>query len=147
MKVVLLKDIPKVGKKYDIKDVSDGHGRNFLIRNKLAELATPHSLRMVEDMKGKITAQKNIEEAQVEAGLAKLSKAKITLKGKANEEGHLFAGIKAEELSDAIKDQTGLTVSFEHINLDKPVKMVGEHEVEVSMGSKKAKFKLTVEKE
>jgi large subunit ribosomal protein L9 len=147
MKVVLLKDVPKVGKKYEIKDVSDGHGRNFLVRQGLAELATPKVLKMVEDMKQKMLAAKKSADAEVEALVAKLSKVKLVLKEKANEEGILFAGIKSEDLVKHIKDQSGLEVSTENIKLDKPVKNVGDYDVEIVGGEKKASFKLVVEKE
>lgn len=147
MQVVLLKDVPKVGKKYDAKDVSDGYGRNFLLRNGLAELATPKSLKMAGDMRSKVVAEKKMEEVEIEAGLAKLSGAKVVLKGRANEEGHLFAGIKTEEISLSLKEQTGLLVSPDYIKLDKPIKMVGEHQVLVIVGNKKAPLKVLVEKE
>lgn len=147
MKVVLLKDVPKLGRKYDIKDVSDGHGRNFLIKNGLAEFATPGALKKADEAKQKIVAVKKMEEAEVEAGLARIAKVTLNLKGKANEEGHLFAGVKAEDLSVALKSMTDLTVAPEYIKLDKPIKTVGEHEIEVAVAGKKSKFKLVVEKE
>ena len=147
MKVVLLKDVPKVGKKYEIKDVSDGHGRNFLLRQGLAELATPKALKMVEDMKHQLLAAKKSADAETEALVAKLSKVKLVLKEKANDEGILFASIKADDLVEHIKDQSGLEVSAEHIKLDKPVKGVGEYDIEIAGGEKKASFKLVVEKE
>ena len=51
MKIILLKDIPKIGKKYDIKDVADGYARNFLFINKLAEEATPNKISQIHGLK------------------------------------------------------------------------------------------------
>lgn len=147
MKVVLLKDVPKVGRKYEIRDVSDGYGRNFLLRNNLAEIATAKSEKMVEELRTKAAAARQAEEAGVQAELEKLSKVELKLKGKANAEGHLFAGIKAEDLSQAIKEQAGLSISAEYINIDKPIKTAGQYDIEAAVGGKKAKFKLLVEAE
>lgn len=147
MKVILLRDVPKVGKKYDIKTVSDGYGRNFLIPNGLATLSGEKSLKMAENLKKIATETFELEEAQILKELTKLSEAPVTLKGRANDEGVLFAGIKATDLSDSIKNQFGLTILPEYIKLDRPVKTVGEHTVEVVVGNKEVEIKLVVEKE
>ncbi len=147
MKVILLQDVPKVGKKYDIREVSDGYGRNFLLRNKLAEAATDKSLKVAEEMKQKMVAVRKMADAETESSLAKISNIKLTLKGRANEEGHLFAGIKSEEISRAIKDQADLVVLPEFIMIDKPIKTLGEHTIGVSLAGKTASFKLVVDKE
>lgn len=146
MKVVLLKDVPKVGKKYEVREVSDGYARNFLLKGGLAELASPKSLKMVEDLKQKKLSEKKSEEAKIESLISKLSSVKIILKERANDEGILFAGIKAEDLSKSIKDQTELIVLPENIKLEKTIKMVGEYDVSVQMGDKKTKFKLIIER-
>lgn len=147
MKVVLLKDVPKVGKKYEIKEVSDGHGRNFLVRQGLAALATPKALKMAEEMKKKVIDAKKTEDAEAEALVAKLSSIKLKLKEKANEEGILFASIKADDIIKHIKDQTGIDVSSDFIKLDRPVKNIGEYDIEIAGGEKKSSLKLIVEKE
>ncbi|MBI3632198.1 MAG: 50S ribosomal protein L9 [Candidatus Vogelbacteria bacterium] len=147
MKVVLLKDVPKVGKKYDIREVSDGYGRNYLVKLGLAKLATDKAQEEVKEFKQKNVAVKQMEDAEIEKGLEKLSTIKIIIKSKSNEDGHLFAGIKADDLSSAIRDQTKLIVMPEFINLEKPIKIIGEHIINVSIGDKKTKFKLRVEKD
>ena len=147
MKVVLLKDVPKVGRKHDVKEVSSGYGRNFLLLNGLAVLATEKSLKTAEEFKQKIVAVKNQEESMVIRGLVKLAGVRLLMKRKTNEEGVLFASIKTEELSAAVKDQAGLIVSSEYIKLEKPIKAVGEYEIEVVVVGKKGGFKLVVEKE
>lgn len=147
MKVILLKDVPKLGKKYDIKNVSDGYARNFLCLNKLAELATEKAIKNTESHKEKLIITRKQEEAEVEKKLAGLEGVKVTLKSRANMEGHLFAGIKAEELSDLLKDQTGFVIAPEYINLSKPIKTIGEHNIDVIVGGKNGKFKLIVERE
>ena len=147
MKVVLIQDVQKVGKKFDIKDVSDGYGRNFLIKNKLAELATPKNLKNIDELKQKNVAVKKMQEAEVQKSLEKLATLKITIKRKANDEGHLFAGIDSDAVSDFIKSYADLVVMPEYIKLDKPIKSIGEYHVSVDVGSKKGVFTLNVEKE
>jgi large subunit ribosomal protein L9 len=146
MKVILLKDVPKVGKRYDIKNVADGYARNFIIKNKLGEMATPKLIQWVEREKGRITQEKKIHEDLLGKNLEGLKGVTITLHGKANDQGHLFAGIHKEQLIPAIKEATRLEVDAEHIILEKPIKELGEHEVKIIVQDKKAIFKVIVEK-
>ncbi len=144
MQVILLKDVPKVGRKYDIKNVSDGYGRNFLIKNHLAELATKNSLKVANDLKEKIIAVKKVEESKIDERLSKLASITIKLNRKANSDGVLFAGVNANDLAETITKQTGMVVLPECIKLIKPVKSVGEYEVDVAFGDHKTRFKLLV---
>ncbi|MBI3633729.1 MAG: 50S ribosomal protein L9 [Candidatus Vogelbacteria bacterium] len=146
MKVVLLKDIPKVGKKFDVKEVSDGYGRNYLLKLGLAKIATATTLREAEEVRKKNVAVKQMEEEEVANGLIRLSAVNILIKSKANDEGHLFAGIDADYLSKEIKKQTGLVVSPEYIRLERPIKTIGEQFVKVMIGKRGTEFKLNVEK-
>ena len=144
MKVVLLKDVPKLGKKFEIKEVSDGHALNFLIPNGFAETGTEKSLKKVEVMKVKEAAELKIQEDLLKKNLKDLSGVTIEMTEKANEKGHLFAGIHKNEIIPALKAQTRLDILPEHIMLEKPIKEVGEFEIEVKVQDKIAKFKLVV---
>ncbi len=146
MKVILLKDVPKVGKRYDIKDVADGYARNFIIKNKLGDMATPKLMQWVEREKGRITQEKKLHEDLLVKNLDGLKGAKMTLHSKANDQGHLFAGIHKEQLIQAIKEATRLEVDAEHIVLEKPIKELGEHEVNIVVQGTKTSFKVIVEK-
>ena len=146
MKVVLLKDVPKVGKKFDVRDVSDGYGRNYLLKLGLAKIATDSTLKEAEEFKLKNVAVKQMAEEEVDRGLTRLGAVKLLIKSKANEDGHLFAGIDADDLSNEIKKQTGLSVLPEYIKLEKSIKTVGEHLIEVAIGKKRASFRLMVER-
>ena len=145
MKVILLKDVPKVGRRYDIKDVADGYARNFIIKNKLGDMATPKLIEWAEREKGRLSQEKKLHEDLLIKNLEDLKGVTITLRGKANEQGHLFAGIHKEQLISAIKEATRLEVSAEHIILEKPIKELGEHEVKIIVQDKKASFKVVVE--
>ena len=133
MKVILLKDVKNVGKKYDAKEVSDGHALNFLIPNKLAITSTPSSVKRIHDIKAREEGEKKVREDLLSKNLKSVEGVTISLSEKANDKGHLFKGVHQTELIAAIKEQTGLDLAPEHIMLEKPIKEVGEHTVEVKV--------------
>ena len=145
MKVVLLKDIAGVGKRFDMKNVADGHAVNFLFPRKLAEPATPQTLKRVESEKVRLDTERKIHEDLLAKNLKSLAEVRLVMKEKGNEQGHLFAGVHREEISQALKKQTKLDVPAEFIVLESPIKSVGEYDIPVSALGKKAQFKLIVE--
>ena len=147
MRIILLADVAKVGRKYEVKNVADGFGRNFLIAHHLAEVASPSALARLEKLKethGKKVAQ---DEQAVSNNLAKLMGSTVTIKVRANEIGHLFASIHNEAIVQALMTQTGATITAENIILDKPIKEIGTFRVPISALGKRADFTLIVEKE
>ncbi len=144
MKVLFLKDVPRIGKKYEIKEVSDGYANNFLLPKKYVEIATKDTEKKVEKFRKSEAELKKIDEALLQKNLKDLAETVITLTEKANEQGHLFAAIHKEELSAKLKELSGLDIPAEYIAIDKPVKDVGEHEIPVVIGEKKGKFKLII---
>lgn len=145
MKVVLLHDVAKLGKKYEVKNVSDGHAINLLIPQGLVEIATAGSLKKVEGLKAVHEAEQKIQMDLLMKNLGDIKDAVVTMKEKANEKGHLFAGVHKAELIPAIKEQTRLDLAAEFIVLEKPIKTVGEHKIEVKVGDKSAHFTLVIE--
>ncbi len=147
MKVLFLKDVPKMGKKYDIKEVSDGYAQNFLFPKKLAEVAGKKTEKMVEKIKLTEAEMKKVDQALLHKSLKTLAETVVTIKGKANEEGKLFAAIHKEEISEKLREQAGIEMPAEYLDIEKPVKEVGEHEIPVTVGDMKGKFKLVVTNE
>lgn len=145
MKVILLKNVPKIGQKYEVKEVSDGHASNFLIPRGLALVANQSTLKQVETLKSKDVMEKKVHEDLLLKNLEDLTGVAVHMSESANEQGHLFAGIHKEEIIPALKEQTRLEISPEYIVLEKPIKTVGEHEITVSVQDKKTTFKLIVE--
>lgn len=143
MKVILLEDVPKLGKKFDIKEVSDGYGRNFLIKNKFAELATFETIQKMDKLKIKAEEERRDREGAIEKKLSILGEAGITIEGKANEEGHLFAGIRKEDVLEALK-KAGVEIDEELVIFEKPIKEIGEKEIVVKVGKKEFKIKLNI---
>ena len=145
MKVILLKDIPKIGKKYDIKNVADGYAINLLIPKKLAIPGTSEAIKNIEVIKSKDEGEKKIQQELLVKSLKELEEASIVIKEKANEKGHLFAGIHKEELAKEIEKQTRVNVSPSFIEMEHPIKEIGEHIVTINALGKKANIKITVE--
>ncbi len=145
MKVIFLKDVPRVGRKYDIKDVADGYAINMLLPKKLAEIASPSAIKKVEDMKNNDLTQKRIQQELLEKNLEVIKSMTVTMRGKANDKGHLFAGITKEMLIAEVLKTSRLSLDPEIVVLEKPIKEVGTHKVLVESGNKKAEFTLVVE--
>ncbi len=145
MKVILLKDVKKVGKKFEVLEVSNGYALNMLIPNKMAETATPSTLARLNNIKARIDGEKKINEDLLMKNLKQIEGKTITLSETANEKGHLFKGIHQDELVAEIKKQTELDMAPEYIQLEKPLKEVGEHEIEIKVQDKSVKFKVVIE--
>lgn len=144
MKIILKKDVHNIGKKHDVKSVSDGHALNFLIPNGLAEVATPVLIKNAEVLKASEVTQKKVQEDLLAKNLKAIGAIKIEITEKTNEKGHLFSGIHKEKISEEVKKQTGLDIIPEFITLPKPLKEVGEHKVSVTVADKTAQFIVTV---
>ena len=144
MKIILNQDIPKVGKKYDVKNVADGYALNFLIPRGLAMAATVGALKKLEIAKTQLTVEKKVQEDLLLKNLKSLDGAKIEIAEKANDKGHLFAGLHKEQIIPEIKKQTGLDVLPEFLVLDRPIKETGEQMIEVKVQDKTAKFVVIV---
>ncbi|MEK7107577.1 MAG: 50S ribosomal protein L9, partial [Patescibacteria group bacterium] len=144
MKVILNQDISKVGKKYEVKNVADGHALNFLIPRGLAVAATAGALKKLAIAKTQLVVEKKVQEDLLLKNLRSLDGAKIEIIEKANDQGHLFAGLHKEQIILALKKQTGLDVLPEFLILEKPIKEIGEQTIEVKVQDKTAKFVVVV---
>jgi large subunit ribosomal protein L9 len=145
MKVIFLKDVPKIAKKHDVKEVADGYASNFLFPKKLAEPATKDTEAKVSKMKLEAAEMKKVDEDLVLRNLKALSGLTVVMEGKANEKGHLFASIHKEEIISKIHDEARLQIPFENIHLEKPIKETGEHAISFAIGNKQGTFTLVVE--
>ena len=134
MKVVLLKDVPRVGRKYDVKDVADGYALNFLIPRKLAQSATSAALGAAHAYRLEHEKERTKSQGELRQALAAVRGATITISAKANEKGHLFKGIHAQDISRAIEEQLHITLGAEHIVLPGPIKTTDDHSVTIRIG-------------
>jgi large subunit ribosomal protein L9 len=146
MKIILLKDVPKLGRKFDVKNVADGYALNALIPKGLAESATEKSVKRLESLKAADVEAKKRAESELLKNLESLKGVSVKIEQKANDKGHLFAGISKEELMTEIRKQLNLNFELdpESVKLEKPIKEVGDHEIDIEAGGKKTKLKVTI---
>ena len=144
MKIILLKDIPKLGRKYEVKNASDGHAVNMLIPRGLAVAATAENLRRFETEKSKYDSERKVHEALLADNLKALEDTVLTISGKASDKGHLFAALHKEAIAAELQKQTRIQLDPSFIHLEHPIKEVGEHVIEVKGEGKSVKFKVVI---
>lgn len=140
----MLKDVKGVGKKHEVKAVADGYALNLLIPQKLALVATPGALARVELLRQQEAAERKVKEDLLVKSLKSVHDARVEVVLAANDEGHLFAGLHAADVAPMVKASTGIELLPEFIQLDKPIKSIGEHQVDVKVQGKSATFTLVV---
>ena len=131
MKVILLQDVKKVGKKGELVEAADSYARNVLLRQKLAVEANGKTmndlkLRKANDEK---VAEENLEKAKELKEL--LEKSSVTVLAKTGEGDRLFGSISGKEIADAAKEQLGVELDRRKIVVDTPIKSIGTMEVAV----------------
>lgn len=144
MKVILLKDVPKLGKKDQVLEVPQGHAINFLIPRKFAK---PASVGDVKSIQNKNEAQKKqLEEKQKQGRdtLKAINGETVTISEKANEKGHLFSKVPLEDVFKAIIDQTGIQIEKTWIKNFDQIKSVGEFKISLEAFGEKATILLNV---
>jgi large subunit ribosomal protein L9 len=144
MKIVLIKDVKGVGRKNEVKTVADGFALNSLIPQGAAEVATAQVMARVEKVKKQEEVDRKVREDLLSKSLKSLHDAVVEVTLPANEKGHLFAGIHTAEIAPLVKEQTRIDVLPEFIVLDKPIKEVGDHKLDVKVQGKSATFTLKV---
>lgn len=130
MKVVLLVDVPNLGKKNEIKEVADGYARNFLIPRKMAVIATPEKIHQIELLKKQEALIKEQQEKKFREWAKRLKSELIEFKIKADEKGKLFGSLHKEEIIEQL-NKRGFDIKEKQIVLDKPFKEVGEYVIKI----------------
>jgi large subunit ribosomal protein L9 len=132
MKIILLQDVNNVGKKYEVKRVSDGYARNFLIPKGLAKPATSESLKWLESQKEILRkkAEEGLKEVQDFA--SNLDGLEVVISVKIGEEGQLFESVTCQKIAEKLKE-AGFGIKKTQILLEEPIKELGEHQVKVHL--------------
>lgn len=145
MKVILLKDVPRVGRKNEIKEVAPGFGRTVLIARQQAVLVTPAALETARRRQA-IEIKKFSKEHDLAARAAELlTGSTITLKARANVAGQLFAALHEINVAAAIKKERGIELQPEAIKLKQPLKSLGFHHGTVDLGEQVVAFTILIE--
>ena len=143
MKIIFLKDVPRAGKKYEVKEVADGYGRH-LVAQKVAEPATKETIARVQGKMATDATMKKVHTELLMKNLESLSGTRITLRGKANEKGHLFASIHKEEVLAELKRSTHLDMHPDYVILDRPLKAIGTYEIPVVIEKNRVTFTVEI---
>lgn len=132
MKVLLMKDVYKLGRAGDIKRVADGFGRNYLIPQGLAVLATPGALKQSENIRARASVQRDAQNKEMSGVAEILSKTVIGFASKAGETGKLYGSITSQMIVDALNKKTGLTIERRQVDIE-PIRVLGEHRAHVRL--------------
>jgi large subunit ribosomal protein L9 len=140
MQVILLKDVARVGRRYDVVNVSNGYANNFLFPRRLAELASKEKVAGLEKLKETARAAEDAKNAEMREKLTELAGVTVTIEVKADENGHLFKKIRAENIADVLSEEHGLAIPKEAVLLETPLHELGEHEVEIELAGERTKL-------
>lgn len=133
MKVILLQNIKGIGQIGDVKDVSDGYGRNYLMPRKLAKVATPDTLKEAEKLRANRELIMKEEKEKAQQVADKLKDVSLELSEKTNEKGKLFAQVGKKEIAAKLKEKTGVQLEDDMIQMDEHIKTTGEHSVQLEL--------------
>jgi large subunit ribosomal protein L9 len=132
MKVLLIKDVYKLGRAGDVKRVADGYGRNFLIPQGFAVLATPGALKQVEKIRQQAAEKRTVLNTEMGAVAEKLAALSLSFAAKAGETGKLYGSITTQDLADAIKAKSGIEVKKQQIDMQ-PLRTLGDHKAHIRL--------------
>src|SRR5437660_10043950 len=125
MKVILLDDVAKVGRRGEVRDVSDGYARNFLIPKKLALTATPGNLKGIDHIHGQQEAKAGRIRSDADGLRQRIEALVYEVRRQASEEGKLFGSVTPQDVADFL-DQHAIKIERRRIHLDDPIKTLGE---------------------
>lgn len=134
MKVIFNVDVRGQGKKGEMKEVSDGYARNYLLPRGLAAEATADNINTMKLREKAKAAQIAAEKAQAEDYAKKLSGVQVTIRAKAGKNGKLFGAVTSQEISDALKAQFGMDIEKNKIVQNDPIKTFGSYSLKVKLG-------------
>ena len=134
MKVIFNVDVKGKAKKGELKEVSDGYARNYLLPRKLASEATADNINALKLKEKAKAAQMAREKAEAEANAAKLGEITVTIRAKAGGAGKLFGAVTSQEISAALKEQHGIEIEKNKIVQAEPIKTFGAYQIKAKLG-------------
>lgn len=132
MKVLLIKDVYKLGRAGDVKKVADGYGRNFLMPQKLAVLATPGAMKTAEKIRSQAEIQRATLNSELKDVADHINGVILTFAVKAGETGKLYGSITTQDVATSIQEQTRYEVKRQQIDMQ-PIRELGEYKVHVRL--------------
>lgn len=138
MKVILLKDVKKQGKKGEVVEVSDGYGRNYLIKNNLAKMADGAALNQLQSKKEaeERVAKEELTESKLVKEAIEKEDTVVTISAKTGEDGRLFGTIPSKQIAEELEKQYGIKVDRRKIQLSENLSSLGSYNVTVKLHTK-----------
>ena len=148
MKVVLVQDVPRLGRVGEVREVADGYGRNFLLPKKLALPATPSALKQAEVLLQKEVKGKERLAVELSELAQKLEGFSITFKEKVVAEGRLYGSVREVQIAQELSRLTGFEIGKGSVELEEPIQQLGSYEVTVRLAKDLTpRIKIIVEEE
>ena len=135
MKVIFNVDVRGQGKKGEMKEVSDGYARNYLLPRKLASEATADAVNALKLKEKAKAAQMAKEKALAEENAKRLSGVVVQISARAGQGGRLFGAVTSQEIAEALREQHGIEIEKNKIVQAEPIKQFGSYEVKARLGS------------
>ena len=147
MKVILTRDVKNVGRAHDTVVTADGYALNFLIPKRFAIPATATALGEAQVRRKQAVDRSLLDVALVAQNIAALAEARVVIKMKANEKGHLYDAVDELDILKAVKEQARIDLPIGALRIEKPLKELGVFSIPVSVGEVFGKFSITIEAE
>jgi large subunit ribosomal protein L9 len=133
MKVLLSQDVEKLGKAGDVKEVSGGYGRNFLLPKGLAVLATKGQVKQAEERHAAQEKRLQAARKDAEALAARIAGQTLRFTARVGELDRLYGSITSADIAEKLQAQTGVEVDRRKIDLDEPIKRIGIYPIKVQL--------------
>jgi len=143
MKVILLQDVAKIGKRSNLVEVPDGYALNHLIPKRMAEAATAQNKKRIEKLQAEAETNKEADKARFAAAQAALTAKTIQVSAEVNDKGHAFKAVSEQDIAEAAQ-AAGVDVEAAMLVVGTPIKEVGEHTVELVRGDNSATITIEV---
>lgn len=147
MKVILLKDVRGTGHRHETVEVADGYALNYLIPKKLAILATPAAMKEANLRHKQTIEHKELNAKLLAQNITTLVDARITIRARANERGHLYNAVGKSEIEKAVKENIHIDLPRDAIKLEKPIKELGTFDIPIAVVEMFGTFPITIEEE
>lgn len=132
MKVLLIKDVYKLGHAGDVKRVADGYGRNYLLPHSMAVLATPGALKQSEKIREEANKQRAIINKEMDIIAEHIKGVTLSFAAKAGETGKMYGSITTQDISTALKEKSGVEIKRYQIDMQ-PLRVLGEHKAHIRL--------------
>lgn len=143
MKVILLKDVANLGRKFDVVVVSDGYALNKLIPKNQALPASEKNINQLTAKRNKLSEIQGVKQEEFKSAIAKLNDQVIQIKTKVNDQGHLFETLKVSQVVEAL-NKLAVGLNIDEVSLLESIKEAGKHEITLVSGKIEAKLNIEI---